>query len=318
MHGWSGIEGQEQAVALLRRAAAGRAVHAYLFAGPAGVGKRMAARTFAAALNCTGPEDAKPCGTCQPCQQMQAGNYAGYREITPVKGSLRLQQIKEVQDMLALASETGRYRVVVIEEAEKLTAEAANALLKILEEPPENTVFILITTQQAGVLPTVASRCGLVYFRPLPAGILTQLLAGGVDRPELVAALAQGSMEQATALAGDQEKILAARSEALQLWQRAVSGEYLPEVKGEKAGVDQLLQLLGWLVRDQLVQLWPEGEEYVINRDLPGRTGMPPARLVEALEYIVRAGLLLEQNVNPQLVLEATLIRLSHIAKGGK
>lgn len=317
---WPAIEGQEQAVEILRRAACGRLAHAYLFTGPAGVGKRLAARTLAAALNCDGVEAARPCGRCLPCQQLEAGNYLGYREVAPENGSLRLQQVKETQNMLALSGEGGRYRVVVFDGAENLTTEAANALLKILEEPPENTVFILLTSRPAGVLPTVASRCLPVRFRPLPSAVVARLLVAGQDTTsELLAMLAQGSLDQARALAGDLARIGQARDAAFELWRQAGGS---PTGQGAGQGINDaglLLQMLGMLLRDEIMRRWPGAAAYVINRDLPGLPGgedLPVSRLVDALDCVIAAELALQQNVNPQLLLEATLGRLCSLVEG--
>lgn len=136
--------------------------HAYLFTGPTGAEKELAALLLAQAVNCAG--DVRPCDSCTSCRQIELGVHSDVRRIKPDGSSIKLNQIRSLLAEAVLTPNIGPYRVFIIEGAELLTREAANALLLILEEPPHFDLFIL--TASAPVLPTIESRCQLLRFQP--------------------------------------------------------------------------------------------------------------------------------------------------------
>lgn len=220
----SDLVGQETAAAVLANAIQrGQVAHAYLFTGPAGVGKRAAALCFAKALNCLGlPPAGSCCDTCRHCTEIDAGVHPDVRLVTPAanlppdapaelldalgeRAEIGIGQIRQdptkpqtppplLQDAY-LRPHSAAYKVYVIDPADRLNPFAANALLKLLEEPPEAVVLILVSSRQAALLPTILSRCQQVQFRlaPLPA-IEALLLERGAepDRARLLAALSAG------------------------------------------------------------------------------------------------------------------------------
>ncbi|MBC7223148.1 MAG: DNA polymerase III subunit delta', partial [Anaerolineae bacterium] len=160
-HGW--------AVRLLQKGIEeDRLSHAYLFSGPPQIGKTTLAMEFARALLCTG--EARPCDACPSCQRAQAGTHSDLHlvEGTGKGGAILIEQVRAVRQQAALAPVQGPYRVYVFPNIERATAEAANALLKTLEEPPPQVVLLLTTAHQAALLPTIVSRCQVVALRPLP------------------------------------------------------------------------------------------------------------------------------------------------------
>lgn len=165
---WSVI-GHEWAVALLRHSLAeGRVGHAYLITGSPQIGKTTLARTFAQALNCTHTEVAdRPCGACRACRLVSDGNHPDVQIIRPEGLYLKIGQIRAMQHQVALSPMEGRWKVYILREMERATTEAANALLKTLEEPPSHAVLLLTASEVEALLPTIVSRCQPITLRPL-------------------------------------------------------------------------------------------------------------------------------------------------------
>ncbi|HHW98847.1 MAG TPA: DNA polymerase III subunit [Firmicutes bacterium] len=154
-------KGQEIAKRILQnQLCKGQLSHAYLFNSPSPVVSQQAALFLAQAVNCEA--ESKPCGVCLSCRQIEAGVHADVRQVGPEGASIKLHQVKAVLAEAVLTPNVGPYRVFIIEGAELLTREAANALLLILEEPPGFDLFIL--TAAGPVLPTIESRCQLLRF----------------------------------------------------------------------------------------------------------------------------------------------------------
>lgn len=166
---WRDVSGQEPIAKRLRAALRlGRVAHAYLFAGPRGVGKKRMARELAKALVCARGGD-EACDACRECRRVEDGNHPDVRWIAPEGASLRIEQIRELKREAAYGTLEARQKVVVVERADALTVQAANSLLKVLEEPPVPTVFVLLAENAHAVLPTIRSRCQLISFPPLDA-----------------------------------------------------------------------------------------------------------------------------------------------------
>jgi DNA polymerase-3 subunit delta' len=216
---WDEVVGQPAAVAELSAAATDPAAmtHAWLFTGPPGSGRSVAARAFAAALQC--PEHG--CGHCAVCHTVLSGTHADVREIVPEGLSIGVKETRQVVQDAARLPSTGPYQVLIITDADRLTENAANALLKSIEEPPAHTVFLLCSPSDhpEDVPTTIRSRCRLVPLRsPAPDAIADVLVRrDGID-PELAAwagAVAGGHIGRARHLARDpdaraqREKVLA-------------------------------------------------------------------------------------------------------------
>ncbi len=199
---WERILGQKEAVKNLKAALKNKSYsHAYLFFGPEGVGKKTMAFAFAMTLNC--PEGG--CGICPSCTKVEALSHPDFFYLEPEGNFITLEQIKEVRHRAALKSMENDIKVFIIDEADKMTPEAANALLKVLEEPPPNLVFILLTTNLKGVLPTIISRCQPIIFKAISYADIIKWLTDEFkishEKAELVTRLSGGILEKALAYA---------------------------------------------------------------------------------------------------------------------
>jgi DNA polymerase-3 subunit delta' len=209
------IQGQERAVALLRRAIAnGRLAHAFVFAGPAGVGKRATALALARAVLCAEKPDVG-CGTCIDCRLVGAGSHpdlfvedlAAAQAERATASMLSIEQIRRVCTSLALRPARGAAKVGIVDQAERLTAEAQNALLKTLEEPRGRATLVLVTSNLDALLPTIRSRCQRLLFAPLSDAMVTSLLEREGVAPDVArraGALADGSLDRARELTSEE------------------------------------------------------------------------------------------------------------------
>lgn len=168
MNAFEDFRGQSAHLAQLESDfASGRNVHAYLMTGPRGTGKKSVARLCAMTALCRGEH--KPCGVCGPCRRVIAGTHPDIHEIVPEKGkqTISVDVVRGMIEEAGVKSFEGGAKVLICPQAEKMTPQAQNCLLKTLEEPPERTVFFLITEQSGAMLSTIISRCRVVRFHPL-------------------------------------------------------------------------------------------------------------------------------------------------------
>jgi DNA polymerase-3 subunit delta' len=183
---------------LVRSIGRGTLPPSLLFTGPDGVGKRLAAQAVAEALNCLSPKDGDACGVCTACRRIAKGSHPDVLAIEPPEvGATKIDLVRPAIAAAAYRPFEGRCRVIIVNDADRLTDDAANALLKSLEEPPAGTVFILVSARPEVLLPTIRSRCSQLRFGRLSAGDVARFLIEreGVDAQEAhaVAAVADGS-----------------------------------------------------------------------------------------------------------------------------
>ncbi len=206
---FSSVVGQEPIVTALRNALSeGRIAQAYLFSGIRGVGKTTAARVLAKALNCERGPAAEPCNDCTPCLEIAAGSDLDVLEVDAATYS-KVEQVRELTESLRYGPARDRYKVVVIDEIHRLSRQAFDALLKIIEEPPPHLVFVFATTEIDAVPATILSRCQEFHFRRVPSDTVTSLLRGIAEQEDieasdaalrLIARAGEGSVRDSVAL----------------------------------------------------------------------------------------------------------------------
>ena len=228
---WEDIAGQEHAVKLLKGALRrGQVHHAYLLAGPGGVGKELVARTFAQAANCEAEdEERRPCGACANCRGIERGNFPDVMYLLPqtellardlvsradVEGSpsreIRVDEVRALAKRLSFAALRGRRKIAIVTPADAMNERAQNTLLKTLEEPPPATTFLLVSANPDALLPTIRSRCARVQLGPVPEdALVARLVRDGVreDEARERAARAQGSFSRALLAQGEWRTVI--------------------------------------------------------------------------------------------------------------
>jgi len=200
---WDQLAGQEAVVGQLQAAVAGGMTHAWLFTGPPGSGRSVAARAFAAALLC----ENGGCGVCPSCRQVRAGTHADLLLVRPEGLSYGVRQTRDLVLRAAGAPAGGRWLVVLFEDADRCTEQAANALLKAIEEPAPRTVWLLCAPSAEDLVTTIRSRCRVVTLRVPPSEAVARVLVerDGIDHDRALAAAraAQGHVGRARRLVTD-------------------------------------------------------------------------------------------------------------------
>lgn len=236
---WDQVVGHAAAVAVLREAVASdRVAHAWLFVGPPGVGKLHVAKVFAAALNCQGGGD----GTCELCRRILRGVHPDVHLIVPEGDNLLVDDVRAIREEAARSHHEARVAVFILDETDRMTDAAANALLKVLEEPQPGVVFVLVARSVEALLGTIPSRSRTLTFASLPpadiAAALGRELGVGSDQAAWAAAASHGRIARARALLTD-ERTRLRRAATLELAERLVSGRASDALGAATAVLDQ-------------------------------------------------------------------------------
>ena len=303
------IVGQELVLRCLRTALEKDLLpHAYLFVGPEGVGRETTARAFFWLLLC---EERKGCGQCRSCQKYQRELHPDVEIIKPEGKSIRIEQIRALEVKLFYRPLEAERRLILLPQAQLMTREAANALLKSLEEPPPYNLFILIADKTESLLPTIVSRCQIMRFRPLPQTTLARLLEERFqmlpEEAEGLSLLAEGSVGRALHLA---EKGLL----------EEISRLVLVLKEGDPVKIASLAEILAKLKDDlvlvlELILVWLRQSLYAEEGLSPYPASLPPKPprgfILPAMERIQALFGALERNLNPEILFLSTLAELS-------
>ena len=320
------LHGQQLPVQTLERSLTeGRTHHAYLFTGPAHLGKATLAVQLAQALNCDA--DAPPCGECPSCKRIADGNHADVRLISlgGEAGSIGIGVVREIINSAHLHPYEGRTRVFIITEADLLTRDAANALLKVLEEPPDDVVLILVGNSLDNQLPTVRSRCQTLHFRPLPVNEVARILQDehgvSTEQAEVLARLSRGCVGWAIAATGD-DALYASVHQRMEQIVDAIEGgleerfSYAGELarrldRDRGAGREELFLWLRWLRDIMLIQQGHGGSITNLSwREMLERhaAALQPADVVRWAHNVTRTIEALERNANVRLALDVFML----------
>ena len=334
------VIGQTRAVSLLQQSLkSGSLAHAYLLVGPQHVGKMTLAINLAQALNCEGTN--RPCLECTSCRKIAAGTHADVRVIGLTQNEdeaeaklISIDQIKEILHSANLPPFEGKHKVFIIDGAELLSMDAANCLLKTLEEPAAKVTFILLTTNDRLLLPTVVSRCQRLELPPLSitkeATALTEKQGIEPERARLLAGLSHGCPGWALTAAGD-ENTLQHRHEEMKRLVDVIKADYegrfdyvaqlAARFNQNRAAIYEVLDL--WLDywRDLLlVKLG--GHDMITNIDRKNELtemagGYRLTQIKDYIESIRAAAEQLRQNVNARLALEVLMLDIPYKKEGG-
>lgn len=322
------ILGHEWAVRMLKNQLVnGKIRHAYLFSGPDGMGRRTLALKLAQALNCqksTSP--GQPCGECRDCQQLARQEHPDLTIIAVEEDStsLKVDQVREALHTLSLTPYQAPYRVAILLRFENATINAANALLKTLEEPPPQVVLIITAQDSEALLPTIVSRCELIRLSPLSLDSLARGLQDELELPEekarFLAHIAAGRPGIALRLFKDPDALAARQAwldDLLMLMKssRVNRFNYAESLAKDRYRIQEQLKVWSSFWRDVLL-VSTKADVPLINIDrldpitqLGNSVDSKRARdMVKAVEH---TDLLISQNINPRLALENLLLKFS-------
>ena len=317
-----GILGQTLAKGLLGSALKqDRLAQSYLFYGPEGVGKAHVAKRLAMAVQCdTG--FGIGCGSCAACTKLLRDTHPDFHMIYPEGNNIRIDQVRALQGIMSRRPHQGRRRIAVFDPADKLNEPAANALLKLLEEPPEDSLLILISENSAKLLPTIRSRCMPLRFSALSQQELKSALPQGLAEPmrHLTLAAARGSLGELLRLCSqsdwleDRQNNIAWYLEepGWGMWERLKFAEEREAQWRERSNWQNFLQNWQALSRDRLMLALGVSDGLLNNPDFAKELkGMPTVDKIELQKRITGLGEALQQlaaYTTPRLIVESVLL----------
>ena len=321
------IYGHEKKIEILKKTLAQkRTGHAYLFSGIPAIGKRTLALEFIKAINCERSESVSDsCGECASCRKIQHASHPDVFLVEAEGQYIRIDSIREMQKRITCKPLEARMRSFIIDDADKMNDQAANALLKMLEEPSPSNILILVAARPYSMPSTIISRCQHIRFNPLRFDTVAKFLVDriGMDNQQalLLAGLSSGSIGRAMEL--NEDGIVAYRTELLKLisitrrkdpFSLINFASFLGQGKKE---IKQGLNILNTIFRDALVFKETQKKEMLVNQDNSSFISTQAARLsggqiLQNIALVERAGDIIEQNVNKSLTLETMAFKLNY------
>ena len=346
MSGFESIIDQERPIriltALLYR---GTLPHALLFTGIAGVGKKAAAIELARACNCVKrnsggrPKLKKnrenrgnctndlnlsigPCGSCKSCRKIRAGNHPDIIQVKPAGPYIKIAQVRALCNTLAMKPYEAKTRVVIIYDAQTMNPAAGNALLKILEEPPQRTILILIAAQTQDLLPTIVSRCQQIRFNPIAKKTLEQLLVEehGIEPQEArsIATMANGSLSQAAAMYKanwiNRRNWILQEISKLSLRSTNHILAFAERLSKDKETVLESLEVMKSWLRDLVMATYAPAK--ILNQDIAEAIrkmaqNTSTASLLSKIDLVQKTQNSIQANTNVRLALEVMLMKMA-------
>lgn len=300
----------------------GRLPNSMLFSGPKGVGKLKTAFVTAKALNCLNKVD-DACEECESCVSINTGNHPDVMHIFPETEVLKIDQMRILKEAAYLKPMIGRKRVFIIEQAEKMTPQAANSLLKVLEEPPSFSHIILVTDNPFIILPTVISRCQVLKFSPVSReDIEDHLVKQEIDRTKarIISLLVRGNLKQA--LSFDWEKIKTEREKAWTLFWAITGGgelaDFLKEYSAKRRALvgdelNDILEIIASFYRDILLLKENGSVDSLMNPDYEDEMralsdDISLAQCLGLLAHVEDSLSALKRNMNVRLLVSSMIL----------
>ena len=326
MPGFSDVLGHEQTIAHMKSAIeANKVSHAYLLAGEKGSGKKMLAGIFARTLQCE-THGAEPGGKCHSCIQAESGNQPDIIYVTHEKpGSISVDDIRgQVNGDIQIKPYSSPYKIYIIDEAEKLTQQAQNALLKTIEEPPAYAIIMLLTANEGMLLPTIKSRCVTLTMKPVPLPLIRQYLMEELQIPDyradICAAFSQGNVGKAKRLAlsdsfGEMLEHALHMVKYISEMEPSDLVEDLKKINTYKMDIQDYLDLLTVWYRDVLMfKATCDANNLVFSNELNSIRDKAKDSSYEGLECIIKAlekaKVRLNANVNFDMAMELLLLTM--------
>ncbi len=321
------IVGQEKAVnILLKSLKEDKVSPSYIFVGSEGVGKKFTAVEFAKTINCLNVNNnLEACEICNVCNKINKQCCPDLKIIEPIKGSIKIEQIRELRREIDLKPFEDRKKIYIIDQAEEMTIEASNCLLKTIEEPPDYAIIILICINTDSILPTIISRCQLIKFRLIDSSKIRKILFNKVNleesKAELVSKLAQGSIGKAFKLISDKE-YFNRREKLLDYLNKVLPGKYdsnffinIEKILMDINNIEEMLEIILLWYRDILIIKELGIKEYIINSDkievLKEKSRVySKEMLIDILDYIEQIKEFMKKNINRRLVSERLYLKM--------
>ena len=316
------IIGQDTAKQLLQSSLRHQEIsHAYLFSGPPGSGQMEMAMAFVQALFCNQGEDDEACGECLECRKVLHGNHPDLFIVKPDGATIKIEQIRQLQRIFSYRSESGNPKAYIIDEADKMTVQAANSLLKFLEEPPSPAVAILLSDNGRALLPTIQSRSQWVPFSPLDPMRMLQILADEGFSPTL----ARSAVHVAAGLGSCRDLIgqnwfAEIRNVVLQLGKEIAGRGGSPLITAQqelfKSGLsehlDMLFNLFHLWFKDMIHALYHKHDQIVFIDELEfinrHASSLSAEQWIDAMALAAEGKKKLRQHMNAQLCVEQFVI----------
>jgi len=307
----------------------GHVPHALLFSGMAGIGKLAVAREFAKLLNCLDPQGLDCCDRCSSCRKIQGGHHPDILWLKSEGVFIKIDQVRDLRERMHYRPFEGRWRVMVIEDAQKLKEEAANSLLKLLEEPPKQNLFLLSALEPQMLLPTIVSRCCHIRFQPLDNTVIERHLIEARRMPpeqaREVARLAEGSLERARWLAEEDRithwkdilKNLSKLGELSMIDLFAMTAQWAQKIED----LEHDLECIKLWARDLVLSRLLKDHRPAFELDTTVQRaiqGVSIDYLFHLYDLIERAAQHLRRNVNKQLMLEGVCLAIKEGLYGPK
>ncbi len=322
------IVGQERAIKILTKSLKeNRVSSSYIFIGSEGTGKKFTAIEFIKAVNCLNlNKNMEACNNCHSCNGINKQCCPDLKIVKTTKGSIKIGQIREIRKEIELKPFRSKKKVYIIDQAEKMTLEASNCLLKTIEEPPYYAIIILICSKIDPILPTIVSRCQIINFGLLTSFKIKELLLNKLnnlenDKAEIISKLAQGSIGKAFKLSVDKEYFIR-REKMLDYLSTIITGKYgddiftkVEKIMSEIDRIEEILEMIKLWYRDILIIKNTRNQNYIVNCDkleILGKKSQIYSQkmLIDILDYLDQVEEYLTKNANKRLVLERLYIKM--------